>query len=159
MTEQPHSLATRLRSLSPATALKITICLLAVLAIGYTQTLVESWGGGYGGWLRQPLITQIEDRFNDIWSDFGGFDLSTTMSDPYPHYPWDAAQGELMVLILALLIGLYLWHTLWAAPRRRERLLAEELQPMSRLVHQHPARKAAHSKPHKRHPSGAPAWH
>ncbi len=149
MTKQKHFLAT---------GLKITICLIAILTILYAQAWVESFGWSYGG----SLHTQIVDSRSDVLSDSGGFDLSTTTFNPYPFYPWNATQGKAMVLILALLIGLNLWLTLWAAPRRRERLLAAELRPMSRLVDspaRRPTLKLASGKKHKRRPNGAPAWH
>ncbi len=152
MTKQHRSLATTLRRLSLATGMKLAICLIAVVAIGYTQVWVESFGGGYGG----PIRTQIGNGYT-IGGDIGETDLSTTLSNPYPFYPWDATQVKAMVLILALLIGLNLWHTLWAAPRRRERMLAAELRPMQRLVSSTPHQ--ATRKRHKRQPIGAPAWH
>ena len=145
-----------------ATGLKLAICLIAILAILYAQAWVESFGGGYGG----PLRTQVGYRYSDliVRSDLGGSDVFFAwgiVSSFIPYYPWNTEQGGVLILALALLIGLYLWHTLWAAPRRRERLLAAELRPMSRLVGpvvRPSARKAASGNKHKRSLSRTPLW-
>jgi hypothetical protein len=140
---------------SLVTALKLAICLIAILAILYTQAWVESFGWSYGG----PLHTQIGYRQSDVlfWSSFDGSDMldGSFWQDNSPrHYPWDTEQGWVLIPALALIVGLYLWHTLWAAPRRRERLLAAELRPMSRLVSSPPRR----TKKPKRHPSRTSLW-
>ena len=126
-----------------ATGLKLTICLIAILAILYAQAWVESFGWSYGG----PLRTEVGYRYSDV---LFGSDMGNT------------EQGWAFMLALALIpIGLYLWHTLWAAPRRRERLLAAELRPMYRLVGpvvRPSARKAASGKKHKRSLSRTPLW-
>jgi len=127
---------------SLATGLKLAICLIAVLAILYTQAWVESFGWSYGG----PLRTEVGYR-SEVGYQYSDVLFGSVMGN--------TEQGWAFMLALALIpIGLYLWHTLWVVPRRRERLLAAELRPMYRLVSSPPRQ----TKKPKRHPSRTPTW-
>jgi hypothetical protein len=145
---------------SLATGLKLAVCLIAILAIAYAQTLIESWGGGYGGPGANASLLG-PDIYFVIYSDV----IIWLKPIPIHWDPYSYLGSETRIVIGTLLILLSIvwwcwWHNVWTEPLRRERLLAAELRPMHRLVSSpiRPTRKAAGGNKHKHSLIRTPVW-